>query len=114
RSVSDDADATRDDRAADDHGEELRGLSGSTGIHVRGAPQGDEAGDSVGDRAAVRGEGAGRLDVAPARKGEAHGEDGGAPAELEEGDREARSGRLDSDLRGLRSLERCRFVNSSP
>ena len=37
----------------------------------------------------------------PARQGEARGEDGRTPPELEKGDRDAPRGRHDRDLRGL-------------
>src|SRR5213079_488673 len=44
--------------------------------------------------------------VEPPREGEARGKDGRPPSELEEGDREARTGRVDSNLRRLRGGER--------
>ena len=52
-------------------------------------PRRDEAADPLGDRAAVRREGHRRLDVEPARQGQAHGQDRRPSSELEEGDREA-------------------------
>ena len=62
----------------------------------------DEAGDPPGDRAAVRREGHGRLDVerSAASRG-AWARPIGPPPELEEGDRDAPRGRHDRDLRGL-------------